>query len=1093
MPETSATAAQIAARDTHYDAHLLAIEGLPYLWTDDETGELLGSGAASWIGASEAAIGETVGQRIVLPGLRMPRSLREAIDPKIGILQAQSATFTLVDYEGILASLFATEGKPFSILGEDIQPGVDAMGTSVAVSGGLTVNPRGRYIGLERIGPAGERAYFPPVPSQWIGRHHPVNLYGQGEEGPRPIPVSLSPLDFTNRRVCVYRLVRRELPAQIGYGAWPLWNDQYDAGRLEWWGSLTDKGTITGNREWQLKCTGALSWVQRSLNQWAPGWAQISDAVIELSEAERQVAIQFNLDDESVVQGPANSIGFTTVLTASGTKDLWISELRAFVSDVATGVQGTYGSTNWSDFRNATASILDDGTIAIRRDPITTSGPTAYTDAGAVGMSIAMSETAWRAIGFDPPLQSTDTPFSEETQIYFLPLSAGQNVFGTSAVDGETPAEGFWLGLFNSLAVGLDGDTYTQGLSSQGSDNWGHDRYWRPVNNGGLLILGGPAYGGPQTLRLAFDQPYLESEQSVPRSDALVAGSEVTHARYFALRGKRSLGIPVGPGTIIDASGAVVALEDVEPQDYGAMIRGEWRQPTGGYGALIEDDGRPTLVVARWEDGRLGGIPFAPAPGEWAAIASQEEGSGIEIAPLLTYGYGTACSLGRAIECFYQLLLSTGTAEGFDEIESEDPQFLAGLNTHPGQSQAWCWDALRADHGLAVPYEFVASPDELVAEWDRVPGGDGGALSRVGLAYVGPQESQRVIESLLRPRALSMSLDGGRYGVVYLAPFSPFEAAASIGVDDLWGPLDTPSSVIPDQQLRAMGQLDRTELDYRYNPLDGDTQIQATYRARDREAHARRGDLKVELVDHGLIPGDWKVPGVNSWSLSFRELWEVERAEFFARRHFLVTNLTVNRIRGQSTQVGTRVLLTNPWPVNPAGTAGESDAQGYGLTDACGFVIDRTWNVQERSYTLSVLVFAGQHTGARVFAPIGRMASQAGAAITLEAEDASRGLSGAGRFDRPSFTSAQHAQVRFLSHDRRDWHLSGVYTIASVAGNVVTLTGTPTASDVYPDRDTYLILAEDSQQAGRWPRSYCSPIVLDSLQHPGGQGYPLEP
>jgi hypothetical protein len=112
----------------------------------------------------------------------------------------------------------------------------------------------------------------------------------------------------------------------------------------------------------------------------------------------------------------------------------------------------------------------------------------------------------------------------------------------------------------------------------------------------------------------------------------------------------------------------------------------------------------------------------------------------------------------------------------------------------------------------------------------------------------------------------------------------------------------------------------------------------------------------------------------------------------------------------------------------------------------------------------------------------------------MEAEDEAAGISGASRFDRPSWAaSLNHARVCFVHHDRTSWVESNPYTIASVSGNVITLTGAPAAADVYRDRDVYMIMADQSEQTGRWPGEYGSVIVLDTHAHPGGAGSPLEP
>lgn len=1072
MSEATASAATIAARRKCHIAHIVAIEGLAPMFCDDETGELLGSGAGTWIGESEDDLGATVGDRIMLPGLRLPAQLRESLDPKTGLLGTQNITIRLVDYDGTLADLFASEGKAFDLLAENIPAGTSALAASVAISGGSTTNPRGRHVGLERIGPNGERGYLSPFPFDLIGRHHAVNLYGNGEEGPRPIPISDDPLDFTRRKVAIYRLVRRNLPPLTGHTAWPLWQDQYRfaPGCLVWWGELTDRGTIAGNREWDLKASGAASWLQKTLNQHAPTWRPISSTHVSLADAQRYAAIEFR----HVLVGGGNpvdlSVGFRQAFSAVGDGDTWRAELQTLMADVVDGSESDYGGTAVDQWEQSSAGILEDGTFWIRRQNNDAVGATQ----GAVQMLVTMHETIWRSLGFDPPLQDYgDVPLTEETQIRFRQMEEGDTPGDVAAVGNVVPAGGYWSAAFTTGGIGSDGTV--SGYWYAGDDNGGHPRYWRPVNAGDPLILQGPQHV-PQTLLLPIDQPYIEPSNTVQWATA------DNVARYFAIRGKRAVGVPVGPGQVADQSGHIVEYGDVEAEDYGVVVRCEWEP--AGYGALVEVDGQPAIAIVDYEDGRKFGVPFEPIVGEWSQLNTADS-IGLEIAPLMTYGYGSNGALGRAIECWYQLMLSTGAASGWVGPESGDPAYLFGPNSHTGQDVYWVGDTLVADHGLAIPSDLVTEPNDAIAEWDRVPGGNDGALSRIGLAYVGPQKSTDVLASIMQPRALAWSLAGGRYGVVLLAPFNPDEAEVSITEESLYAHPTKPSESIPRQELRAVGQLDRVKLSYRYNPLDGDRAMEREYRARDREAQARRGDLAIEIFDDGLVPQEWDVPGVPVWEHDFRDLWEANRSEFFARRHFLVTGLRLHRLAGSTVRVGTRVRLTNPWPVNPAG--------GYGLTDACGIVTDWQYLTRECCYVVSVLVFAGQFTGIDLFMPIGRVSSTSGANITIAAEDESAGLSGASRFNRPSWASGNQAAVRFVSFDRSSWSISSVYYVSSVAGNVVTLTGAPAASEVYRDRDLFLVMADVAEQTGRWPETYGAALVLDNLQHPGGQGSPLEP
>lgn len=1084
MPqESTATAATLAARTERvYACHILAIEGLPYLWTDDSTSELLGSGAASWMGATEAnVLGWTVGQRTMLPGLRLPASFHEGIDPKLGTLQSGSTSIRLVDYSGIIADLFATEGKDFDILAQDIQPGRSDLVNSIGVTGGLTTTTWGKWIGLERIGPAGERAYFPAIPNLLVGYHHRANALGESEAGPRPITISTSPLDFQGRMVSVYRILRRDMPFPGTYADWPTWDDQASVeGSLVFLGKLLDRGAIRGNREWEIRCDGRASYTKRTLNQYAPGWLPITDAPIELQDDQTWVAISTY---HRAASGQDRGIRFRDVFSLTGDSDTWRAQINDILADVVAGTVSDYGSTNLVDNGNAQARFQDDGSFLIQRDA---QDFIIATPDGGVGVRLCMHEQIWRAFGFDPPLQAYDgSPLTEETQIRMVPQNAGDNIQNDEdGVGTNVPGDGYWHATLDSVAVGIDGVISSYAFA--GEDNYGQPRLYRPVNAGNPLILRGPA-STPQVVRLPFDQGYLETTPTVQWSDAEIDNSAVDSARYFAIRGKIAIGTPVGPGEVaVDTNGQVIELDNVEAKDYAVAVKASWLAST--YGSVVEEDGRASLAIDRYEDPRLFGLPFAPLASEWSALATTSN-PGLEIAPLFTIGYGQAGALGTALQCFCQLLFSTGSCVGWDGDSTTNPDFVAGQND-PGAAEPWTGDVLKADQGLGIPRQLVAEPDDMAAEFDRVPGGKDGALSRLGLAYVGPQESGTILESILRPRGLSWALDRGLFGVVYLAPFSPDAATVTIAESDLAGDPRNPSSVVPTQELRAVGAMDKCVLAYRWDPREDATTLEKITRARDKDAQARRGDLKVEIADHGLVPNEWQCPSVTSWATLFRELWETDRAEFFARRHFLIARIPLNRIKGALVNVGTRVRLTNPWPVNPAGTAATST--GYGITDACGICIGQKYNPREKDYEVDVLVFAGQFDGWRVWMPLGKISSTSGATLTLHADvfDQGNAINDAERFGVPSWsTVATNAVVRIASFDRNSWTLSGTYTVASVSGNSVTLTGAPSAADVLRDRDLWLFVAEDASNLTTWANAYGSPIVLDTLVG----GHKLEP
>lgn len=160
MPDLSTIRLREDAPDVRW---VLFIDGCPYAWTTDlgqgGRGSLRGSGASSWIGLSEDAIGgvETVGARRVLGGLELPPTIRESLDVKAGELEPNPVTVRLHDVDGLLAQLFGREGKESDILRERIGPGTAALPATGLGPGGTVIGLWDRNIGIERIGPAGER------------------------------------------------------------------------------------------------------------------------------------------------------------------------------------------------------------------------------------------------------------------------------------------------------------------------------------------------------------------------------------------------------------------------------------------------------------------------------------------------------------------------------------------------------------------------------------------------------------------------------------------------------------------------------------------------------------------------------------------------------------------------------------------------------------------------------------------------------------------------------------------------------------------------------------------------------------------------
>ena len=241
------TLAQLRALESATCAYMLTIDGLPYAWVTDHHGDaLLGSGNGSWIGVYEdAAAWETVGQRTVLPGLVVPDGLaRGALNKKTGLFESTGADFKIIDHDGTLATLFATEATTIGKLGERIAPSQTALGASIIVDGSA-IDLADYHVGIEAIGPARERRAYHHLPIQGIGLHHQVHVDAAddaifADQSPQPVPVTTSPLVFAGRRASLWRLYRDDSLGE-SYLAWPSW-DQYSASEAVWLGVMRDAG-----------------------------------------------------------------------------------------------------------------------------------------------------------------------------------------------------------------------------------------------------------------------------------------------------------------------------------------------------------------------------------------------------------------------------------------------------------------------------------------------------------------------------------------------------------------------------------------------------------------------------------------------------------------------------------------------------------------------------------------------------------------------------------------------------------------------------------------------------------------------------------
>jgi hypothetical protein len=1040
---------------------VLFIDGIPYQFTTDigqSGGTLRGSGASSWIGLSETAIGgvETVGARRVLGGLEMPAQIRESLDVKSGELEPNPITFKLHDVDGLLAQLFGREGKEFDILRERLAPGVTPLAATGLGPGGTVIDLWDRNVGLERIGPAGERRLFPALPFELVGFDHAVHQSAPLPGELPPVLVSDEPLSWAGRLVTLYEVYRDPDDPTDDASAWPTWDLQHAAGGLAWVGVVRGLSRQRGG-VWELSCHGRDALLRRTLGAVTSAtWHPIT---AELNLTTEQAGFAVWWEHHTADGTPARTFNGSILDAANDltgtTKLALVAEIDAIISNAIDGTSTNYVGDDgdldtWTvgvDAQEPDAGIISDDGFWLRKNE-------QATDQELLVMYVVMHRRAWGQLGFEPESQHFDGQHvgtSDRRQIKFRKLASGEELVGTFGTGFSTPGPDYWMAEMNTAAIGA-----TQ--SSEDSNDWDNGsepRYYEPKFSGEPYSI---AMGGTgQIVRLGGGaSPYIEGQLTVYHSGGDVDGSQSTRARYFVFRGPVLRTLDGEPETIVQ----VAICEWDESPTYGSV--------SPGAGAV------PALRVMQWLDPRIFGINHRRLDLDyWTGVGSGE--GKIECAPLHAYAYFMADTPEFAHNVLSQVLLSTGSGGGYNVAGAITDGDNAPAGADVGQL-FFGSDLEIADLGLGVPHQIVASLASFQAAFNEVPGGWNGPLNRVRYAYLGPFLAQDMIGSILRVRRLMWRLHGGVLGVVRLGAFSPDQADLTLNERDLY------DAEPPDQLPAPVGQLDGMRLHYRWDPIEAKTQLEHLERARDPEARSRTGELVEVVTDHGLVPWDWgAVEGVGTtqWVDAVRQLWAYDAAEFFSADHYALV-LNVARPKGQDCAPGTRILLSNPWPHDNAG--------GYGLTNHVGIATAVEIDTTTHARRVEVFTFAGQAAGYRYFAPHARILDQVGAVLTISTDQYGHGdasIQDGDGLAEPLWSSiGDGVRVQIVYRIGETWAIGSTHTVSSYdpATAQLTLSTAPTTTLLYADRWVYLA-AYDSQPPNDYPRQTFGVVCLDDLTH----------
>lgn len=1089
--------------------YVVFFDGLPTAYTTNEpgVGSIAGTGVNSWIGRSETVMFgvETVGQRTVKCGLVLPETIEIGGDPKGLGLDRSTLTLKIVDRDDSVAALFATEGVVPDILMERIAPGKTSLGNSVDAKGpGAltgTINPQGKWLGLEKIGPTGQRRQFPAIPFSLVGYDH------QGDVGDRlpPVPISTTPVIHAGRLVTIYRIYADPSYAATDPDRWITW-DQAWPNDLVWWGVMQDSGTYEGNRVWSVDCYGPESLLEKGLGQITqPDAYEISAAMKTDTGVNDQIFIAFsNSDNELYIDGTGEVVGagFTdagqawfegltwSTLSSTARIDL-VDEIDQLVKDTATGTGTNYNTAStpfdeWvdanlvaqADANPCGISHLQGFYIRARNFP----DVDYYPSYGI--MYVALHKSRWEALGYDIEAQTfgagnTAPPYENEWQVRFTKLKKG-DFYAPRGRAGEgaiVPGSGYYEARFTTVGIGQS-EAIDEHWTHDRWRNDGQERYYPPLNTDGNSIMA-LDIDGDQEIRLSVDgsSPFWEGQPTVPRkSEAEVNSVATEHARWFALRGKWRIATE-------DESGET----DIEEDDLVAVVDASWVEGDRYGDVATGGDVGPSLYIQKYHDPRLFGFNHKkkPSGSTWRGTVGGD--FPITIAPLNCYTFGHGKPIEWAHLLLGALLLSTGTSTGFSAPLSEGGVLDLGDNQPGGLTSTG--DVELADLGLGIPHQMVSDYAAITGEFAKVAGGLGGDLNRMRLCYAGPFESRDALEAILKPRRLAIGLHGKKYGVYRYEQFSPDDVDVTITEDDLYGEPGDPTSVIPRQVIRAHGAIDGAIIHYGTEP-GGSAKLEHRQRSLDYNARWRRGDLVEELNGRGLIPTQW-LQGTShegkNWKTDFQEEWGRRAPAFFSKRHFIVEDLKVSRPKGQDLMPGTRVLLSNPWPLAPDGT--------YGLNNRLGRVIGVSINTRHHYTTARVLVY-GDVGFPPHFSPFVFVTGIASDVLTYDTSGTFTGYAineceTEKGWVRPSWsTNSNEVQGRlWYQGPTGDWVAGGTGTIESIdtAAGTITLAA-PLSADPPPNTYTMIFVIDDYEtNTDTWAADAYAPVTNHAgLYNTGG-------
>jgi hypothetical protein len=1043
-----------------------------YAWVVDAIGTIFVSDEALTTAWAVAA-----GFTGVHFGLRLPTSLPCGVDLRSGMPTDDSATIMVADVDGTLAALFKSAKVGIADLTTTLEPGATA-GASLF----------SKHVGMERIGPAGERRRYSCVPGFNIGLKH----LGQVEafaSNVGAVPVSTNPVLWEGRWCALYRV-------KYVSGAWQA----LSAAKRVWWGQLRARGEYKRG-VWSFSCFGIQSWLGGNLARGnfedglrvVPGFA-IDDGLGEhiMYAALNIVALDTFLEHHDY--GDTSVFANTTYLVGAETYDDVVAAINLFCDDiVADNANGAPFNDNadGNDIFVSTSIGLDGITIKWKRGDTLAEGDP-YVDAGDDARLVCQfrlwaHEKVWRALGYDVRLQNEDRDPVENADQY----GRFQEVFGMP---------GYWQGAFFSANAEAmkrfeDGD-WDNDTPNHAFSNGGQRRRWPPLYPGGAAMFTGEP--GQEFTMITNDPVLLAGSKSRP----VMANPEDETAPYTLGDSAgdvntQALLVLEGPyrrrgdEDQVDAI-AGYAFEIERERREGRtvqVVRVSYRKLSDG-SVKAGADGYPRFVIQQWYAPRLFGFDFSPLQGTWGCFRNPPpESESITARPLAVWD---ARDAGDTIaEVLQRVMLTTGTGGGWYSdaglttpiygLGAEEYFFDVGANDSGGTVPK---DAEDASLGLGIPSSMVADHEDFEAVQDAALGPE---LRRCKVAASGVQSARELFTRLLSPTGLAVGLTGGKYGIfdAWAQP-NPNETVLTITPEMYAGQARKPETTIPTQGLRNLAAIDKLDIKGRIDPMTKEYEVTTERAATDSGAASRRG----QQIKH-QINGDYlistKLPGVtgNNWRGELATRWR-RGFDYWAADQTPVT-AKLHMEDALDVWPGDAVLLTDTQLVGADGS--------YGISAAAARVVGRDPNCEKETITLRLIV--GPESEWRMYAPSGVVTryvqNEGGVGYRLLLEDDHFGDRPSGSFDvdgfaEPAYSSeGGQATIECFQLEPGVGMTGGIYgtvsLINSSAGSCyIQLTGALTGATFYRDRWTVVVLRTWSNQVA-WPKRWYAPIVKSDYTH----------